>query len=208
MWNNFWQQIGIAHYCYKLTFKFIVQLILQNSSTKFMECSMNTRTVTVSQVTKDTSATPPPLPPTNNYLTWIIFLVLFLTRIILLHAYPQVEYCTCVKFHQNWFIYLCGHGLAKKYGQTDWRGQIPIYLPKQLCLQEYYNDSTMNWCILGCSCSYWYFTRAASLHPRKPRARSILQAFISMTWNFYNTNLTSISVIGHQKSNIIIAIYR
>ena len=156
MWNNFWQQIGIAHYCYKLTFKFIVQLILQNSSTKFMECSMNTRTVTVSQVTKDTSATTPPpphpLPQTNNYLTWIIFLVLFLTRIILLHAYPQVEYCTCVKFHQNWFIYLCGLGLAKKYGQTDWRGQIPIYLPKQLCLQEYYNDSTMNWCILGCSC--------------------------------------------------------
>jgi len=54
------------------------------------------------QITKD--VTPNPQSSTNNYLVWIISLDIFWTRIIYLHAHPQILYYSCVKLNQQVFM--------------------------------------------------------------------------------------------------------
>ena len=75
----------------------------------------------------------------DNYLPWIISLDIFQTRIIYLHAHPQVMYYNFIKVHQYLFIRL---GVVRIWymdrlndGWTDWWSF--LYIPQNFVSGEY-----------------------------------------------------------------------
>ena len=84
-----WKLLKICHSTYTQSInhkKWLISIHL---------CSRIQLTRIGSQITKDTLSS-----HTDNYLPWIISLVVFRTGNIFLNAHLQIVYCNCVKFHQ------------------------------------------------------------------------------------------------------------